>query len=97
MQFYLMNENIVDIVELETLKSKIESLSKEHHITILKILKKSMDNLNENKNGVFINLTEVSSNILDELKNYCKYIDTQEVKLDKIEHSQKEIESSYFT
>jgi hypothetical protein len=92
-----MNENIVDIVELENLKSKIETLSKEHHITILKILKKSMDNLNENKNGVFINLTEVSSNILDELKNYCKYIDTQEVKLDIIENSQKEIESSYFT
>jgi hypothetical protein len=92
-----MNENIIDIVELENLKSKIETLSKEHHITILKILKKSMDNLNENKNGVFINLTEVSSNILDELKNYCKYIDTQELKLDNIENSQKEIESSYFS
>jgi len=97
MQFYLMNENIIDIVELETLKSKIESLSREHHITILKILKKSMDNLNENKNGVFVNLTEVSSNILNELKNYCKYIDTQELKLDNIENSQKEIETSYFS
>ena len=89
-----MSENIV---ELENLKSKIESLSKEHHITILKILKKTMNNLNENKNGVFINLTEVSSDILDELKNYCKYIDTQEKKLDKIENNQKEIESNYFT
>lgn len=92
-----MNENIVDIVELETLKSKIESLSREHHITILKILKKTMDNLNENKNGVFINLTEVSPKVLEELKDYCKYIETQEDKLDKIENSQKEIESSYFT
>ena len=89
-----MSENIV---ELENLKSKIEALSKEHHITILKILKKTMNNLNENKNGVFINLTEVSSDILDELKNYCKYIDTQEKKLDKIENNQKEIESNYFT
>ena len=92
-----MNENIIDIVELENLKSKIETLSKEHHITILKILKKSMDNLNENKNGVFINLTEVSPNVLEELKSYCLYVKSQEIKLDTIENNQKEIESNYFT
>jgi hypothetical protein len=92
-----MNENMSDIVELEKLKSKIETLSKEHHITILKMLKKTIPDLNENKNGVFINLTDISPFALDELKNYCNYIDTQEVKLDKIENNQKEIESSYFT
>lgn len=92
-----MNENISDMVELEKLKSKIEMLSKEHHITILKLLKKTIPDLNENKNGVFINLTDISPVALNELKKYCNYIDTQEVKLDKIENNQKEIENSYFT
>ena len=89
-----MSENIV---ELESLKSQIECLSKEHHITILKILKKTMYDLNENKNGVFINLTEVSPNILEELKSYCLYVKSQELKLDTIEINQKELETSYFT
>lgn len=89
-----MSENIV---ELESLKSQIEKLSKDHHITILKILKKNIENLNENKNGVFINLTELPPIVIDELKNYCLYIKTQNIKLETIESNQKEIESTFFS
>jgi|TARA_B110000967_G_C18896001_1_gene570689 hypothetical protein len=87
-----MSENIV---ELESLKRDIEHLSKEHHITILKILKKRIENLNENKNGVFINLSEISPAILEELTNYCLHVKSQELKLDTIDHSQKEMENLF--
>ena len=89
-----MSENIV---ELESLKCQIEQLSKDHHITLLKILKKNIENLNENKNGVFINLTELPPIVIDELKNYCLYIKTQNIKLDTMESNQKEIKSNFFS
>ena len=86
-----------NICELENLKSEIEVLDKEHHITILNILKTDSNIiLNENKNGVFVNLTELSEKTLEELKNYCLYVKSQEIKLENMENDQKQIENNYF-
>ena len=86
-----------NISELENLKTEIEVLDKQHHITILNILKNDSNIiLNENKNGVFVNLTELSEKTLDELKNYCLYVKSQEIKLENMENDQKEIENNYF-
>jgi len=86
-----------NITELENLKTEIEILDKQHHITILNILKNDSNIiLNENKNGVFVNLTELSEKTLDELKNYCLYVKSQEIKLENMENDQKEIENNYF-
>ena len=86
-----------NITELENLKTEIEILDKQHHITILNILKNDSNIiLNENKNGVFVNLTELSEKTLDELKNYCLYVKSQEIKLENMENDQKQIENNYF-
>jgi hypothetical protein len=48
----------MSIPEIESLKNSVESLSKMHHIEILKIIKKNKSvKINENKSGVYINLT----------------------------------------
>jgi len=91
-----MSDN--NIIELENLKSEIEKLSKEHHVSILKILKKETSiTLNENKNGTFLNLTEVPSETLESLLKYCSYVKNQNDNLNDIEIAQKEIESSFFS
>ena len=84
------------IEKLELLKKDIELLSKEHHVHILKLLKNNNVNINENKNGVFLNLTELSEIVIDELQNYCLYIKNQEVKLNDMQESQDKIEKELF-
>ena len=68
-----------NVVELENLKKEIDKLSKIHHITILKIIKSEPSIvINENKNGVFLNLSEIPLEIIDKLKSYCEYLKSQD-------------------
>jgi hypothetical protein len=83
--------------ELNKLKESIESLSKFHQIEILKIFKKSaLYTLNENKNGIFINMTSVDTETVVKLKNYLTYVTTQETHLNEIEDEKNTLTSIYF-
>jgi hypothetical protein len=84
-------------MNLELLKSKIENLNKQHHIEILKILKqKSQIKLNENRNGVFINLTYLPNDVLGEIVEYLNYVDDQEILLNPIEKQKEIYKISFF-
>ena len=83
--------------ELYILKEEIETLSKFHQIEILKILKTNVSfALNENKNGVFVNLTSINKNTIDQLKQYLIYVKTQEKQLNDIENEKHTLSSIYF-
>ena len=72
--------------ELEIIKSKIESLSKEQHIEVLKIIKNESNIcINENKSGVFINLSYLEPSVLQSLQKYLAYISDQENLLTPLE------------
>ena len=60
----------MNVEDLKDLKDKIELLSKSYQIEIGRLLKKNNIIINENKNGVFINLSSVEQNIITELKNF---------------------------
>ena len=83
---------------LENLRIKIENLDIFHQKEILKIFIKNNDSvtLNENKNGVLVNLTDVPENIIDELNEYIKYVYTQEKQLEDGEIEKNNIKSSFF-
>jgi len=84
------------MTDLNKLKEKIEALDKFHQIEILKILNKDEScTLNENNNGVFINLTNISENVIKELDKYLDYVKTQEKQLTEIE-IQKDLLSNIF-
>ena len=51
----------VNVNHLEELKQKIEALEKFHQIEILQILSKNLCKLNENKNGIFVNMSFLPS------------------------------------
>lgn len=52
---------LVENIDLVTLKDKVERLGKNHILEILSILKNTPGvKLNENKNGVFVNMSFLS-------------------------------------
>lgn len=84
-------------INLEKIKSDIENMSKLHHIEILKILKKNSSiKLNENKSGVYINLSFLSETTLTELQNYIHYIQDQEYSLNQLESQKTEFKNTFF-
>ena len=77
------------------LKNEIEKLPKEKHVEILNLLyKKTNINISENSNGVFINLSTLDDNIIEELKTYIYYLKDQEKKFAKDEIFKLNIEKS---
>jgi len=81
---------------LEILKQRIESMDKNHQVEILRILNNVELKINENKNGSFINLTELPTEHIDKLKDYVNYVEEQQKQL-KIGETEKEsIEKNYF-
>ena len=87
-----MNETV-----LNEIKDQIESMSKMHQIEILKILSKNpLIKLNENKSGVYINMSFLSQNLLNEIQKYLKYIDGQENVLNPIEIQKESYKTCFF-
>ena len=84
--------------KLTTICKKIESMPQYNQIEILKIISKHKEIiLNENKNGIHINLTEISSIVIDELCDYINYINAQEMNLNIVEAQKEEFKNTYFT
>lgn len=83
--------------EIETMRNKIEAMDKYNQIQVLKILNKNNATLNENNNGVFINLTNLSNDVLNKLNEYIIYVETQEKNLSSIENTKDLYLNKYFT
>jgi hypothetical protein len=84
-------------ISLEDIKSRIEMMSKNHHIEILKILKKNPANkLNENKSGVYINLSFLPEDSINEIMEYLGYINDQESALRSMETQKQEFKNIFF-
>jgi len=71
--------------KLTLLRDNIEKLEKVHQLHILKILKKYNINFTENANGIFVNMTVLDSNAVNDIKSYIEYVTLQQTQLDKTE------------
>lgn len=90
--------NAVDIKQLEHIKNKIEGMTKNHQLEILNILRKNPTvKLNENKSGVYINLSFLSKDTMDELLYYMNYIHDQENSLERLELQKTAFKNDFFT
>jgi len=91
MTFQITNES------LSLMKDKIERMPKNNQIEVLKILKKYQNiKLNENKSGVFVNLSFLSKEILDEIDKYVNYVNDQETVINTIETQKQEFKNTFF-
>lgn len=86
----------MDNNKLKYIRDSIEKLDKNNHVDILRIFMKKNIYINENKNGVFINLTDLSNDIIDEIETYINYVNEQKIDFDHIEKQKDELENKYF-
>ena len=88
----------MNVENLEDIKRNIEAMSKVHQIEILRILKNVPNvKLNENKSGVYVNLTFLSKESIEELTLYVKYTLDQENSLNSIENQKSEFKHAFFS
>ena len=85
-----------DFLKINSIRDKIEAMSKFNQIEVLRILTKHNVTINENKYGIHINLSDLNDTILDELLIYTKYVNTQEVELNNIEQQKQNYKNIYF-
>lgn len=83
----------VDVSKLENLKEKIEALSKFQQVEILKILSKNMCKLNENKSGIFVNMTFLETDVIDEIEKYMLYVEDQSDTFQTVEYQKEEFKN----
>lgn len=84
-------------IDLTAIKDKIEKLNKNNQLEILSILRNTNGvKLNENKNGVFVNMSFLSRETLVELDKYVKYVYDQEKTLNEIEIQKQDYKNTFF-
>ena len=82
--------------DLISLKEKMEKLNVTQQVDIVRILMDHNIKFSENSNGIFINLTNLSEDEIEEIKKYIQYISDQEANLITIENMKKEYKKNFF-
>jgi hypothetical protein len=84
--------------ELEAIKKQIEQMDKNHQIEILKILKQNNTiTLNENKSGVYVNLSFLPEKTIEDIKKYVKHTNVQENFISNLETQQTNFKNTFFS
>ncbi len=87
----------INVEELNGIREKIESMPKFNQIEVLRILSKyNKITLNENKYGVLVNMTDFEDEVIEKLKNYISYVNTQESNLNEVEVQKENFKNIYF-
>jgi hypothetical protein len=82
--------------DLKHLKDQIEALNQHHQIQILKIMTQCNVGLSENKNGSFVNLTNVDGVVISKITDYLGYVNEQETQLNEVENQKTELTKQFF-
>ncbi len=89
--FKITTESLTDI------KHKIERMTKANQIEVLRILKSNTAiKLNENKSGIFVNISFLPRETIEEIVKYVKYVCDQENIINEIEQQKQEFKNAYF-
>ena len=86
-----MNNN-----ELLVIRDEIEKMEKIHQVHILKIFKKNNIDFTENSNGIFINMSILSKDILNDIRSYIKYVNLQQKQLNKVEQDKERYKKEFY-
>ena len=75
----------MDILQKKEIINKINTLTNIQQKEIFNIIKRNNINYTFNKNGVFIDITKIDNDLVDEIINYIKFIESNDISLNKIE------------
>ncbi len=82
---------------LTNLKKRIEELDEIHHKKILEIFLKHSISVSENRNGCFINISNLDIKIITEILDFLKYINKQEKTLSDVEKIKTSFKKDFFS
>ena len=85
-----------NIEKLNDIKEEIENLDNSCHLEIFNLIKSDNIEYNSNRNGIFINLSLVSENVLKKLENYIQYKKTQKNYLNQDEIIKEQYKKDFF-
>jgi hypothetical protein len=88
---------MANLHNLTELKKKVENLDEIHHKKILEIFLKNNIAISENRNGCFINISNLNKNITSEIYDFLKYINKQEKTLSDVEQIKIDFKKNFFT
>ena len=83
-------------MNLVAIKDKIEALPRSYHLEIARLLVDHKAPINENQNGIFVNLSLLDSALLEKIVQYIAYIELQECQLSVDETSKGGLKSNFF-
>ena len=83
-----------NVQELETLKTSIDTMNRANHVEILKILKENDVKINENKSGVYINMSFLEKDVIEKISAFVNYIEEQEKSLEIVERQKIELSNT---
>ena len=87
----------INVEELNNIREIIESMPKFNQVEVLRILSKyNKIILNENKYGVLVNMTDFEDEVIEKLKSYISYVNTQESNLNEVEVQKENFKNIYF-
>tara|TARA_B100000401_G_C52757824_1_gene696631 strand:- start:161 stop:433 length:273 start_codon:yes stop_codon:yes gene_type:complete len=82
---------------LQNLKDVIENLPKCYQVEVLRLIVKDKNvTINENKNGIFINLSDIPDSLTQQLKKYISFVEEQLQILNNVDKKQAHLEKEYF-
>jgi len=86
-----------NVTSLDTIKQQVERLPVAQQLEILKILHNNSEvKLNENKSGVYVNLSFLPRSAINSIREYLSYVTDQEQSLNIIETKKKDVKHTYF-
>ena len=98
MRWYSINTMSITTEDLISVKDKIEKMTKTQQLDILRILKKNPAiKLNENKSGIFVNISFLPNDAIEEIDKYVKYVCDQESELNLLENQKQEFKNTFFS
>lgn len=86
----------MDNTALLKIRDQVEKMEKIHQINILKIFKKYNIDFTENSNGIFVNMTILNKDILEEITSYISYVNLQQKQLNKIEQDKERYKKEFY-
>lgn len=87
----------MEVEQLERIKLQVEKMSSTQQLEILKILHENENvKINENKSGVYVNLSFLPNNVVVQMQEYLKYVNDQENSLNVIENRKESVKHAYF-
>ena len=83
--------------QLNIMREMMEQMPKFHQIAILRLLSDDKNiTINENKSGIYINMSELPVYKLKELEKYINYVKTQEDTLNDFEKQKETYKNTFF-